>query len=99
MSSPPYPAEPTHADPDWNENDNEANVARYGIDFRDIVSGFATQHVRASLDDGSGGIAIFEIEGLLFEVRYRFAETFLITAARLASTNARQTYERTLRSG
>jgi|GEM_PF-2521029 len=92
----PFPAEPTHSQILWNEEDNQANIVRAGIDFADIVSGFATAHIRTHpLKDGRF-VALIKVDQFIIEVVASFGSALTLHEARLAKKNAQETYYKTL---
>ncbi|MFN3313397.1 MAG: hypothetical protein ACK46Q_08015 [Hyphomonas sp.] len=94
--STPFPSEPLHADIIWTEEDNERNGQTYGIWFEDIRSGFARLHVRVAVAGPDDFIALIEVEGMIFEVRCRVDMSLRILAADVATTDAKQTFHKTL---
>ena len=92
----PFPTEPHHGNIDWIEEDNERNRQKFGIDFEDIISGFAKPHVRLLLRAPDDFIVLIEVRGVIFETRCRFDMHLIITAARVAKDHAKTTYRQTL---
>lgn len=92
----PFPSEPLHANINWSEEDNVRNGQRYGIWFEDIQSGFARAHVRVALNGPDDFIALVEVEGVVFEVRCRFDLNLILMAADVATTDAKETFYKTL---
>lgn len=94
--SEPFPSEPLHADINWSEEDNAKNGQKYNIWFEDIESGFAKPHVRVAINGPNDFIALIEVESIVFEVRCKVDLNLMILAADVATSNAKETFYKTL---
>jgi len=92
----PFPAEPVHAQVSWNEEDNQANIARAGIDFGDIASGFSTAHIRTHPREDGKFVALIKVNHFVLEVIASFDAQLTLHEARLAKKNAQNIYNQTL---
>ena len=82
---------------EWDERKLEANLAKHGVDFRDVTGlfdGDTTEDVDARQDYGETRInCLGEIEGRIYAVAYTWRGTNRrIISARKANARERKTY-------